>query len=146
MKKATDALLSDHKMIRKLLESYRLDNPRFSEIAETVKRVVTTHAWFEDIVFIPALITKPLFVRKYFDELNREHRDLEYILGLISKAGHEPSLELEALLLQFNAIMENHLKKEEDALFPIAERVLDQEGMNKLSAEMERRQKEAAGL
>ncbi len=144
MKKATDALLADHKMIRKLLEGLRVDNPRFSEISKTLERVVLTHAWLEDTVFIPALRTEPLFAKRYLDELFDEHKDIDYFIKLIQKTS--PSKELNANMKQFRAILDNHLKKEEDALFPLAESVLDKEGMNSLSTEMEKRQGEGQKL
>jgi hemerythrin-like domain-containing protein len=143
MKKATDSLLSDHKMIRKLLEAFHTDNPRFADIAKTMERVALTHAWFEDTVFLPALKKEPLLVKAYIDELYDEHEHIELVLQLIRKTDISSTVELTAYVRQFRAIMENHLKKEEDALFPLAEQVLDNEGMNNLSAEMERKQKEA---
>lgn len=144
MKKATDALLSDHKMIRKLLESFRIDNPRYSDISLTLSRVVLSHAWFEDNVFLPAFQAEPLLEKRYMDELYTEHKDIDHMLSLVRKT--QTPKELDAHMKQFRAILENHLKKEEDALFPIAESVLDCEGMNRLSADMERRQGEAQKL
>ena len=144
MKKATDALLSDHKMIRKLLAEFQLDNPRFPGISKTLERVVLSHAWFEDVVFLPAFKTEPLLEKKYLDELYAEHKDIDYFMKLVRKT--TAPKELAAFAKQFRAILENHLKKEEDALFPLAEQVLDNEGMNKLGLEMEKRQGEAQKL
>jgi iron-sulfur cluster repair protein YtfE (RIC family) len=144
MKKATDSLLSDHKMIRKLLENWQPDNPRYREISKTLERVVLTHAWFEDVVFLPAFQNEPLLVKKYLDELYEEHKDIDYFLNLIRKTVGPK--ELSAATKQFRAILENHLRKEEDALFPLAEIVLDNDGLNNLSAEMEKRQSEAQKL
>ncbi|MFN0116863.1 MAG: hemerythrin domain-containing protein [Elusimicrobiota bacterium] len=146
MKKATDSLLNDHKMIRKLLEGFQIDNPRFPEIANTLNRVVLTHAWFEDTVFLPVFKTKPLFVKKYLDELYEEHKDIEFFLKLIKKTALDAPQELNAYIKQFRAIMDNHLKKEEDALFPLAETILTNEGMNQLSSEMEKHQSQAQKL
>jgi hemerythrin-like domain-containing protein len=143
LKKATDALLSDHKMIRKLLEGYDLANPRFRAVANTLERVVVMHAWFEDEIFLPAFRNKPLLVQRYIDELNTEHRHIEFFSQLIHKTPAAEAQELDAYVRQFRAILERHLQKEEDALFPLAEKILDAEGMNRVSAELERRQKEA---
>ena len=144
MKKATDALINDHKMIRKLLDRFHPDQPRFPEIASTLKRVVLSHAWFEDQVFLPAFKTIPLMNNRYVQELTAEHKDIDYFMQLIHQT--QPSRELEIHVKQFRAILENHLQKEEDALFPLAESLLNKEGMNNLSAEMERRQHEAQKL
>ena len=40
------------------------------------------------------------------------------------------------------AVLESHLKKEEDGLFPLAERILDEDGLNQCGEEMERRKTE----
>ena len=131
-------------MIRKLLDGFRLDNPRFQEVSKTLERVVLTHAWFEDNVFLPAFKNEPLLVKIYLDELHEEHKHIEFFARLIRRTAMSASKELDAYMKQFRAILENHLKKEEDALFPLAEKILDNEGMNRLSAEMERRQEEAS--
>src|SRR5262245_47534347 len=104
MKKATDALLADHKMIRKLLASHRVDNPRFAEISKTLTRVVQMHAWFEDAVFMPFFAAEPTFVKTYTDELYQEHKDIDVFLGLIAQPVSNPSRSLEKVLQQFHAI------------------------------------------
>lgn len=146
MKNAISALLSDHKMIRKLLEAYRLDNPRYDEIAHTLDRVVRMHAWFEDTVFLPAFEKEPLLVKRYLDELYQEHKDIDALSTLVRQTKREETERLESYTRQFRAILTNHLAKEEDALFPLAEKVLSNEGLIHLGAEMERRQAEAQKL
>src|SRR5262245_56834890 len=129
--KATDALLDDHKMIRKILDGFQLDNPRFSEILKTLHRVVRGHAWFEDTIFLPAVKAEPLFARRFTDELFQEHKDIDHLLESLGKIRENQKRELEATALQFRAILETHFKKEEDALFPLAEKILNEEGLNK---------------
>lgn len=146
MKKATEALLSDHKMIRKLMEGLQTDNPRFGEISKTMTRVVLTHAWFEDNVFLPAFKNEPLLIKNYMDQLYDEHKDIDTFMKLIRSMPDIFSVQMEATLKQFKAIMRTHLEKEEEALFPLAEKILDNEGLNKLGAEMEKRQREAQKL
>jgi hemerythrin-like domain-containing protein len=145
-KKATDSLLNDHKMIRKLLDEWRLDNPRFREISKTVQRVVLTHAWFEDTVFLPAFKGEPLLLKRYLNEIYEEHKDIDYLLKLVMQMGNEKKSELDAYLKQFKAVLKSHLGKEEDALFPLAEKILDEEGLNRLGDEMRLRQLEAQKL
>lgn len=144
--KATDALLADHKMIRKLLAEFRLDNPRFDEIGTTLHRVILGHAWFEDIIFIPALKDKDLLQKCFSDEIVKEHQDINQLLRLVRKTPRENQREREAYQLQFISLLDTHFKKEEDALFPLAEKILDLEGMNKLGAEMKARQAETRNL
>lgn len=140
--KATDALLADHKMIRRLLAELRPDNPRYAALLETCHRVVAGHAWFEDRLFIPAVEKSPLLARAFTDEISREHRDIETLLLLLR--GPAPSADVrDAHLLQFRSLMETHFSKEEDALFPLAERILDSEGLNRIGEEMRARQVES---
>jgi hemerythrin-like domain-containing protein len=48
----------------------------------------------------------------------------------------------ESYVLQLRVLLDTHFAKEEDGLFPLAERILDSEGLNNLGAEMERRKME----
>ena len=63
------------------------------------------------------------------DELSEEHKHIDYFLTLIRK--ETKAKELSFYIRQFRAILNNHLQKEEDALFPLAESILDGEGMNR---------------
>ncbi len=146
MKNAIDALLNDHKMIRKLLSGLTPENSRYTEVLKTLERVVLSHAWFEDNVFLPAFKAEPLLLKKYLNELYEEHKDIEFSMDLVRKTGPKPSKELDAYTKQFRAILDNHLQKEEDALFPLAQQTLTKEGLEKISHEMERRQSETQKL
>jgi hemerythrin-like domain-containing protein len=137
--KATDALLTDHKMIRKVLSEMRREDPRFLKVVETGQRIIKAHAWFEDTLFLPAIEKSPLLARQFTDEIYREHKDIEVLLGLLRQTPASEGSTLNGFLMQFKALMESHLSKEEAALFPMAERILDSEGMNKLGAEMRAR-------
>lgn len=144
--KATTALLADHKLIRKLLEGFDPQNPRFAAIVKTLQRAVIGHAWFEDQIFLPAFKAEPRMEKHFLDELYQEHKDIEYFMSLIRKTPLEKKTECEEISMQFRAVLDNHFKKEEDALFPMAERILDSEGLNRLGDEMKRRQTEIRHL
>jgi hypothetical protein len=171
MPKATDALLKDHKMISKALSEFTLDNPRYPQLLKTVQRIVVAHAWFEDAIFLPAFEAEPLLERRFTAELYQEHKDIDHLLKALRKAvlsrptpSDKPGPRLaptanrdgalaaprepaaEALFLQFRTVLDTHFKKEEYALFPLAERILDDAGLNALGAEMERRKTEVRGL
>src|SRR5580765_4949343 len=124
MTKATDALLADHKMIRKILQGFHPDSPRFQSIAKTLHRTVAGHAWFEDQIFLPAFKNEPLLQKRFVDEISDEHKDIDYFLNLVRKTNPQ-SKEFEFYSVQFRSILETHFKKEEDALFPLAEKILD---------------------
>jgi|ERR1044071_1874451 hemerythrin-like domain-containing protein len=144
--KATTALLADHKMVRKILKEFRLDNPRFPEILKTLHRVLLGHAWFEDEVFLPAFRAEPLLQKRFTDEISQEHNDLHFLMTTLRGTNLKNKKELEAIALQFRTVLDTHFSKEEDALFPMAERILDEEGLNKLGDEMRRRQAENKGM
>jgi len=146
MPKATDQLLKDHKMIRKLLEGFHIDNERFNIILETITRVVRSHAWFENEIFLPAFKAERLLAKQFTDEIIQEHKDLDFFLAELNKTPRSQKKELDALAVQMRSILENHLRKEEEGLFPMAEKILDSEGLNKIGDEMERRKKEVVKL
>src|SRR5690242_8000344 len=103
--KATEALLADHKMIRKILEGYDLANPRFPQILKTLERVVLGHAWFEDVIFLPAVEAEPLLARRFTDELYQEHKDISHLLNLVRKTSLDQKKEMEAYSLQLRTIL-----------------------------------------
>jgi iron-sulfur cluster repair protein YtfE (RIC family) len=140
--KATDELLKDHRMIRKTLEGFRLDNPRFPAISKTLQRLLLGHAWFEDVIFLPPLKAEPLIARRFLDEISQEHKDLDALMALLRQTAMENKKELEACALQIRAILDTHFQKEEDALFPLAEKILREEGLDRLALEMCARQSE----
>ncbi len=145
MVKATEALLADHQMIRKVLQAFQLDNPRFSEIFITLQRIVKAHAWFEDQIFLPALRAESLLERLN-KEISQEHQDIEFLFERAKHAAQNPARKKEAYILQLRSILDTHFRKEEDALFPIAERILNEEGLNRLGLEMRRRKNEVRSI
>lgn len=144
--KATESLLADHKMIRKLWGDLTFENPRFNEIALTLHRVVLGHAWFEDQIFLPALKNKEFLVKCFADEIQKEHEDINTLLTLVRKTPADKKQERIYYRLQLVTLLDTHFKKEEQALFPLAEKVLDLEGLNRLSEEMKARQAETRNL
>jgi hemerythrin-like domain-containing protein len=141
--KATDELVKDHRMVRKTLEGFRLDNPRFPEIAKTLERILRAHAWFEDTIFLPALKAEPFFARVFMDEISQEHKDLESLMKLIQETRREERERLEFYSRELRSILETHFTKEEDTLFPLSEKILREEGLDRLAQEIRRRQPEA---
>ena len=142
MTKATDALLKDHLLVRKLMESFVLDNPRFPQICKTLQRALQGHAWFEDTIFLPVVKAEPLFFRRFTDEITEEHKDLDQLMTLLRQTPMTDGKALEAYSLQLRSLLETHFRKEEDALFPLAEKILTEEGLFHLGEEMYRRRLE----
>ncbi len=145
MTKATDKLLTDHRLIRKVMEAFHPENPRFGEIASTLHRTVVGHAWFEDAIFLPAL-QKESSLRRLSDEIAQEHKDINELLTQLRLGHAAKSKEWRSYALQVRVLLETHFSKEEEGLFPLSERVLDSEGLNKLGDEMERRKTEVRDI
>ncbi|MBP9127530.1 MAG: hemerythrin domain-containing protein [Elusimicrobia bacterium] len=142
MSTATEQLLKDHKMIRKILEGFDVDNPRFPEILKTLQRVVVGHAWFEDEFFMPAVKTRPLIFKPFWSEVSTEHEHIGGLLALLRKTGLKEKKTLQARAITLRSLLETHFTKEEDVLFPLAEQVIGRENLAKLAATMERRKEE----
>ncbi len=139
---ATEQLLKDHKMVRKILEGFRTDNPRFPDILKTLQRVVLGHAWFEDEFLMPALKARPLVFKPFWAEIGQEHEDIAGLLALLRKTSSKDQRLLKARVLTLRSLLESHFAKEEDALFPLAETVISQEGLVKIAGAMERRKQD----
>jgi len=140
--KATDALLKDHLLINKILEQFSVDNPRFEKICLTLHRAVLAHAWFEDEIFLPAIEAEPLLFRRFTDEIYQEHKDIDALLRLLRKTPMGKKRDLLFYTQELHVLLSTHFKKEEDALFPLTEHLLTEEGLIVLGDEMTRRQTE----
>jgi hemerythrin-like domain-containing protein len=84
--------------------------------------------------------------RRFLEELYQEHKDIDFLLKQTKKTRLEDKAEFEAISLQLRTVLATHFNKEEDALFPLAEKILDDEGLNNLGDEMKRRQAEIRNL
>lgn len=143
---ATEQLLKDHKMIRKILVSFKIDNPRFPEILKSLQRVVLGHAWFEDTFFLPALKARPLVFKPFWTEVGQEHEDIAGLLSLLRKTDLKNREALKAGTLTLRSLLETHFAKEEEVLFPLAESVISRERLVEMAEAMERRKTEVRKL
>lgn len=141
MPTATVQLLRDHKMIRKLMADLVEDHPRYPQLLATTERVVVGHAWFEDEFLLPALKARPMLFLPFREEIAQEHRD---IAGLFVRLRGVPPGDpsVRPHLLTLRVLLETHFTKEEDALFPLAEKIIGEEGLVGMAAAMERRKAE----
>ena len=142
MSTAIEQLLKDHKMVRKILEGFRTDNPRFPEILKTLQRVVLGHAWFEDEFLMPVLKARPLIFKPFWSEIGQEHEDIAGLLALLRKTNPKDQGPLKSRVITLRSLLETHFAKEEDALFPLAETVVSQEGLVEMAVAMERRKQD----
>lgn len=136
---ATEELLKDHKMIRKLLTDLRPDNPRAAEIAATLQRVTLAHAWFEDEFLMPVLKNAPGIVKPFWQEIAQEHNDIAALLELVRSTPPGRTDDLKGRIDTLRVVLETHFEKEEKVLFPFAETALGLKGLTDLAARMEAR-------
>jgi hemerythrin-like domain-containing protein len=137
MKKGTDELLKTHTLIKKLLQGFSIENDRFAEVTKTLHRAVAAHTWFEESLF-HAMVRKNRAVdERFLDELVQEHKDLDRLLASLQKTPPRMKRALEAHTRQIRVILETHLTKERDALYPLSEMVLDAKTLATLAEKME---------
>ncbi len=79
----------------------------------------------------------------FLDEIVVEHTDIEKLLDRLLKFRHPPTERFSAILTQLKGVLNAHFLKEEEALFPLTEERLSPQALQRLSAEMNRRQSEA---
>ena len=140
--KATERAPHTHQVVSKVLEIFSTGNPRFQESIKTLRRTVAAHGWLQDEIFLPALRGKPLIEKSFLSELVQEHKDLGSDDWIPAQDPPEQKKEVEAYVLQIRALLQAHFMKEKDALYPIAEQVLDAATLNTLRDEMESRKTE----
>lgn len=146
MKQATDELLKTHRLIKKLLQGFSIGHERFAEVIKTLRRAVAAHAWFEESIFHAVLRKNRVVDGRFMDELVQEHKDLDHLLNSLQKTPLSMKRELEAHTRQIRVILETHLEKEREALYPLAASVLDVKTMAKLAEKMESEKSNVRGL
>jgi hemerythrin-like domain-containing protein len=98
---------------------------------------LTPHFKTEEEVLFPAMQKFPQ-ASELIEELLREHRALEnFIKGL----QHLNGSEIEQPLSQFADLLKAHIRKEENFLFPIYEKLISEELADKIGQEIQIRQK-----
>ncbi len=157
--KITDRLIGDHKTFRKMLADLNAlcsapeaaDQGRLVRLAELFKDHLAIHSWFEDAFYYPAvrqgldLGLEPGITPSYLDELEREHRSIDgHISRLEGEVKSQPVFtSWPKTFALFKAGLQEHMRREEEELFPASERLLGTEQLEDLSAKMERRRAEA---
>jgi len=91
---------------------------------------------------MPALKARPLVFKPFWAEIGQEHEDIAGLLALLRKTSSKDQRLLKARVLTLRSLLESHFAKEEDALFPLAETVISQEGLVKIAGAMERRKQD----
>jgi hemerythrin-like domain-containing protein len=144
--KITDRLLADHKAFRKLLDDLEEDVkalPAQRDLAglrrrvSLLKRMVVFHAGIEDKTYFPALdqAAAGVLPENLLAHSTQEHKTIEgYLDRLEAQVGARPMApswpQTFALL---SSGLRGHLKREEEEIFPVSERILGEKVLEALA-------------
>ena len=134
--KLTDALLGEHSafyMLFDQVEEMATTGGAMAQIrgATTVlAAMVESHATIEEELLFPAL--EPHMGRDVgpIAQMRADHEELENLLGQIEET--EDVAQATTLVAQALSAARNHFRKEEQYLFPMAEKVLGEETLTRL--------------
>jgi hemerythrin-like domain-containing protein len=151
--KITDRFIGDHKTFRKMLFELgqmagepigTVEAPRLVRLVELFKDHFLVHAWAEDTFFYPAVRAvlpkaPPPFCLRYLEELEDEHKAVESDINHLELQvrRHPPQIHWPDTYAHFFQALQTHLKKEEEQLFPLSERIFGAGGLEKLSQDLE---------
>jgi len=147
--KITDRFIGDHKSFRKMLFELgqmagepigQIQAPRLVRLVELLKDQFQAHARAEDEAFYSKVRTlipqapEPLCVR-LLGELEAEHQALvgaiDHLERQVRRSPPQPGWP--DTYAHFFQKLQNHMKKEEEQLFPLSERIFGPSGLEKLS-------------
>jgi hemerythrin-like domain-containing protein len=157
--KITDRLVGDHKTFRKMLGDLdvladqppvQCDARRLLRLVELFADHLMLHAWCEDTFYYPVIrqalpkAPPPLSV-SYMDHLDQEHKTVDgYLERLETEVKSQPIVSTwPQTYALFSKGLVAHMKKEEDELFPLSEKILGATRLEDLSKDLERRRGEA---
>jgi len=158
----TDRLVGDHKTFHKMLQDLdhvadappsRRETLRLVRLVELFKDHLMLHAWVEDTFYYPVIrqnlssAAPPLSVA-YMDHLDQEHRTVDGYLDRLEgevKAGPPIPAWPQTYALFAKGLLA-HMKKEEEELFPLSEKLLGFDLLEAISQELEKRRKEAPAV
>jgi iron-sulfur cluster repair protein YtfE (RIC family) len=127
------------------------DVAKLVRLAELFKDHLVLHAWCEDTFYYPAVregVIKnsmaPLSVA-YMDHLDEEHKAVDgYLDRLEHDVKNQPPLSTwPQTFALFSKGLIAHMKKEEEELFPLSEKLLGAERLEALSRDLEQHRSEA---
>lgn len=159
--KITDRFVGDHKTFRKLMENIEsIRNP--SEEADRRKLIrsvelfvdhLILHAWGEETFYYPevakaAASAKSVADSAYMKLLDDEHRAIDTVLQEVEKMVKEAAVspEWRSKYDVFKEHLVSHMTKEEEELFPLSEKLLGKEGLEKISETLEKNRSKAPAI
>ena|ERR1051326_3856386 len=139
-------LSKDHQRIQELFEKYRrsphIPQNGMRAAVEDIRRELALHLTIENEVFYAEVRNSSASknTMELVDALIEEHQGIEKLLQEINyNNGNEKQVETK--LSRLIELVEAHIKKEEDELFPEAQAVLSKQRLEELGLDMEYRKK-----
>ena len=139
-------LSKDHQRIQELFEKYRqaphIPQNGMRAAVEDIRRELALHLTIENEVFYDEVRNSSASknTMELVDALIEEHQGIEKLLQEINyNNGNEKQVETK--LSRLIELVEAHIKKEEDELFPEAQAVLSKQRLEELGLDMEYRKK-----
>jgi hemerythrin-like domain-containing protein len=137
--KATTMLKEDHDRVRDLFKRYddlgERAHAEKQRIVAELSRELEIHAQLEEKIFYPACLRGEKDTKKIVRESFEEHKIVKTLLGELDRLTPNDE-QFDAKVTVLKESVEHHAKEEEDDLFPKAEDQLDDEGLQRLGAEM----------
>ena len=133
--KLTDALLGEHGLFYTLFEHVNRvvatskETGEIRSVISVLEKLLLSHAKIEEEILFPNLEPRlgpmgPLGV------MRAEHREIDQFFETVKEV--EDIDDLKAALGDFLDLVHDHFQKEEMALFPMAQQVLDEETLTRL--------------
>ncbi len=135
------ALLGEHGPIRHQLDALRLAAPRMSDIelrAATLglAEAVESHAHLEDELLFEPLAKSGRMPMGPVEAMRAEHDEIERLLGQILAPVDTPGRpDPQRTTARMIEIVRHHFSHEENVLFPLAAKMLDEQRLSDLAAE-----------
>ena len=135
-----DALVQDHRAILRLLRQMET-SPTDAVFDRThrllrLKRLLTAHALAEESVVYPALHERAGDVQETH-QLYREHADMKMYLFTLEQMAKDDA-EWPRKVAELRALIEGHVRQEEEVEFPKLRAALDSHSQGQLSAKIRR--------
>ena len=155
--KITDRFIGDHKTFRKLMADIdsiedtadAAQRRRLVRLTELFVDHLLLHAWGEDTFYYPAVAKaagpgKPI-TESYMRLLDEEHKTIDAALKAVETLIKQTpaSTAWKDRYAEFKAGLSAHMKKEEEQLFPLSEKLLGAPALEKISSDLEKRRNEA---
>jgi Hemerythrin HHE cation binding domain len=144
---AITLLKQDHRDMKKLLEKLDSTTERGvktrEELFARIKKEMIAHEAIEEEIFYPAL-KKHAEAKEIVLEGYEEHHVVDLLLGELEQVSFDDETwGAKASVMKEN--VEHHIEEEEDDMFEKAEDLLDDDELESLGEQMEKRKKEVLG-